>query len=89
MTLGEDYPEIREAVRRLCVDFPGSYWRELETREAYPTKFVETLTAAGYLGVLIPEGYGGAGLPLRAALVDASALPPGANGTTIRTGFVG
>ncbi len=67
MTLGEDYPEIREAVRRLCADFPGTYWRELETRDAYPTEFVEALTQAGYLGVLIPEQYGGAGLPLRAA----------------------
>src|SRR5690606_30606374 len=67
--LGEDFPEIRESVRRICADFPGSYWRGLEEREAYPTEFVRAVTEAGYLAALIPEEYGGAGLPLRAASV--------------------
>lgn len=67
--IGEDYPEIREAVRRICTDFPGQYWRDLEAKEAYPTAFVRALTEAGYLSVLIPADYGGAGLPLRAAAV--------------------
>ena len=65
--LGEDYSDIRESVRRICAEFPGAYWRELETREAYPAAFVQALTDAGYLAALIPEEYGGAGLPLRAA----------------------
>jgi acyl-CoA dehydrogenase len=65
--LGEDYPEIRASVRRICADFPGAYWRDLDEREAYPTEFVNALTKAGYLAALIPEEYGGAGLPLRAA----------------------
>src|SRR3989304_10243132 len=65
--LGEDYPEIRDSVRRICADFPNEYWRDLDEREAYPTAFVQALTKAGYLGALIPEEYGGAGLPLRAA----------------------
>ena len=67
--VGEDYPEIRESVRRVCVDFPGAYWRKLEEAEAYPTEFVNALTEAGYLGALIPEAYGGSGMPLRAAAV--------------------
>jgi alkylation response protein AidB-like acyl-CoA dehydrogenase len=65
--LGEDFPEIRESVRRICANFPGAYWRDLEAREAYPAEFVKALTEAGYLAALIPEEYGGAGLPLRAA----------------------
>ncbi len=65
--LGDDFPEIRESVRRICADFPGAYWRDLEARAAYPTEFVNALTQAGYLAALIPEAYGGAGLPLRAA----------------------
>ncbi len=65
--LGEDYPEIRQSVRRICADFPGEYWRDLDAREAYPTEFVRALTEAGYLAALIPEEYGGAGMPLRAA----------------------
>jgi len=65
--LGEDFAEIRESVRRICADFPGVYWRDLEERGAYPSEFVQALTRAGFLGALIPEEYGGAGLPLRAA----------------------
>jgi acyl-CoA dehydrogenase len=64
---GADYPEIRDGVRRICADFPGSYWRELDERDAYPTDFVQAMTQAGYLAALIPQEYGGAGLPLRAA----------------------
>ena len=67
LPLGEDHPEIRDSVRRICANYPGAYWRDLETREAYPTEFVKALTDAGFLGALIPEEYGGAGLPLRAA----------------------
>jgi acyl-CoA dehydrogenase len=69
LEIGTDYPEIREAVARICAGFPGGYWRELEAAGAYPTAFVEALTEAGYLAALIPEAFGGAGLPLRAAAV--------------------
>jgi alkylation response protein AidB-like acyl-CoA dehydrogenase len=63
----EDHAEIREEVGKLCARFPGEYWRRLDTERAYPTEFVQALTEAGYLGALIPEEYGGAGLPLSAA----------------------
>ena len=67
--LGDDYPEIRESVRKICAGFPGEYWRRLEAETAYPKAFVDALTASGYLGALIPEEYGGSGMPLRAAAV--------------------
>mgnify|MGYP003765604061 CR=1 FL=1 len=67
--LGDDYADIRESVRRICADFPGSYWRNLDEKQGYPSEFVAALTDAGYLGALIPEEYGGSGLPLRAASV--------------------
>src|ERR1700691_5555559 len=67
ISLGEDFPEIRAAVRRICEGFPGAYWRVCEEKQEYPTEFVGALTKAGYLGALIPEQYGGAGLPLRPA----------------------
>ena len=67
--LGQDYPELREAVRRLCQSYPGEYWRRLDAQSGYPTAFVTELTEAGFLGALIPEEYGGTGLPLRAAAV--------------------
>jgi acyl-CoA dehydrogenase len=61
------YPEFRDAVRRLCAGFPDTYWRELDRERGYPTAFVSALTEAGFLGCLIPEEYGGSGLPLAAA----------------------
>ena len=67
MNAAETYPEIREAVAKLCAAFPGRYWRELDEARAYPLEFVAALTAAGYLSVLIPEAYGGSGLRLGAA----------------------
>jgi alkylation response protein AidB-like acyl-CoA dehydrogenase len=69
MELGEDYADIRDSVNKLCADYPGEYWRKLEDTRAYPAEFVGALTASGFLGALIPEEYGGAGLPLRAAAV--------------------
>src|SRR3546814_9094842 len=61
------HPEIREAVRRLCADFPGEYWQRLDRDRIYPAEFVRTLTEAGFLSILIPEQYGGSGLGLGAA----------------------
>lgn len=63
----QDFPEIREAVRRLCEGFPGTYWQALDRDRVYPTEFVEALSAAGFLSVLIPEQYGGSGLGVLAA----------------------
>lgn len=65
----ELHDEIRAAVGKLCQDFPGAYWRKLDEVRGYPTEFVAALTRAGYLAALIPEEYGGSGLPLSAAAV--------------------
>jgi len=63
----EDYADIRDAVAKLCAQFPGEYWRKLDREMAYPKAFVDALTEAGYLSVLVPEEYGGSGLKLSAA----------------------
>ena len=47
--------------------FPGDYWQKLDEARAYPTEFVEALTKAGFLAVLIPEEYDGSGLGVSAA----------------------
>ena len=62
-----DWPEIRDAVAKLCERFPGEYWRALDRERIYPTEFVQALTEAGYLSILVPEEYGGSGLPISAA----------------------
>jgi alkylation response protein AidB-like acyl-CoA dehydrogenase len=59
--------EIREAVTKLCAAFPDAYWHELDRTGGYPTQFVEALTRDGWLSVLIPEEYGGAGLGITEA----------------------
>src|SRR5205823_14382328 len=81
LALGEDYPELRESVRKICEKYPGAYWRKLENEQAYPTEFIAELTEGGFLASLIPADYGGSGLPLRAAAVT----PEGINGSA-RTG---
>jgi acyl-CoA dehydrogenase len=65
--MNPELAEVRDAVARLCADFPGRYWREHDRERTYPREFVEALAAAGYLAVLIPEQYGGSGPGIRAA----------------------
>jgi acyl-CoA dehydrogenase len=65
--MSESFPDIRASVKSLCAGFPGDYWREMDRDRAYPTAFVRALTEAGFLGVLIPEEYGGSGLGIAAA----------------------
>jgi len=63
----DEFHDIRDAVAKLCAQFPGEYWRKLDREMKYPSEFVKALTDAGYLSVLIPEEYNGAGLKLSAA----------------------
>jgi alkylation response protein AidB-like acyl-CoA dehydrogenase len=67
LPLDPGWADIREGVRRICEGFPNEYWVKLDHDGAYPTEFVNALTGAGYLAALIPEAYGGSGLPLSAA----------------------
>ena len=66
-TDGETFADIRDAVRKTCAAFPGSYWQDKDENAAYPKEFVAALTKAGFLSALIPEKYGGSGLGLSAA----------------------
>jgi alkylation response protein AidB-like acyl-CoA dehydrogenase len=67
LPLDPGWGDIREGVRRICEGFPNEYWVKLDHEAAYPAEFVKALTEAGYLAALIPEEYGGSGLPLSAA----------------------
>jgi acyl-CoA dehydrogenase len=64
-----EFADIRNGVAQVCAGFPGRYWRDLDARRAYPREFVDALIAEGYLAAMIPEEYGGSGLPLTAAAV--------------------
>ena len=64
----DEHADIRDAVAKLCAQFPGEYWRKLDRERAYPTEFVDALTQAGFLAALIPEEYGGSGLTMSSAV---------------------
>ncbi|MFC4594858.1 acyl-CoA dehydrogenase family protein [Sphingobium tyrosinilyticum] len=64
----ETFTDIRDGIRRLCAQFPGSYWQQLDAERRYPTEFVAALAREGWLSILIPEQYGGSGLGLCAAI---------------------
>ncbi len=59
-----DHIDVREAITKLCEGFPNKYWQKCDREKKYPTEFVSKLTEQGYLGVLIPEQYGGLGSPI-------------------------
>jgi len=70
MNLGrENHPELREAVAALCRQFDSAYWQAIDEKRAYPEKFVDALTRAGWMSALVPEEYGGSGLSLTEATV--------------------
>jgi acyl-CoA dehydrogenase len=64
-----EFSAIREGVAQVCAGFPGTYWRDLDQRRAYPKAFVDALGRAGYLAAMIPESFGGSGLNLQAVAV--------------------
>jgi len=78
----QEQGEIRRAVRRLCADFPGEYWRALDRDKSYPSAFVAALTGAGFLAALIPQEFGGSGLTLAdAAVIMEEIQASGCNGS--------
>ncbi len=65
----EQFPELREAVRDLCAQYPAAYHRKIDETRGYPEEFVDALTKAGWLAAMIPQEYGGSGLGLTEASV--------------------
>src|ERR1700728_2992597 len=65
----DQYQDIRDAVRTLCGQFPGEYFRTIDEQRGYPEAFVQALTESGWLAALIPQEYGGSGLGLTEASV--------------------
>ena len=79
--LSEEQEKIRRNVREVCEQFPDEYWRELDRERRYPEEFVSALTEARWLGVLIPEEYGGLGLGvIEASIILEEINRSGANG---------
>ena len=78
--LSEEQRQIRNAVGEICSDYPGEYWRKLDSVQGYPGEFVDALTEGGWLAALIPEKYGGGGLGiLEASLIMEAVNASGGN----------
>ena len=69
LPLTEEQRLVRRSIRAICADFDAAYWRERDRLEEYPTEFVETLADDGWLGILVPEAYGGVGMGTPEAVV--------------------
>ena len=64
-----DTKQIRESVATICQKYGEEYWRNLDKKKEYPTDFVKEMTTSGFLNILIPQEYGGAGLGLKEACI--------------------
>ena len=64
-----DTKQIRDSVATICQKYGEEYWRNLDKKKEYPTDFVKEMTTSGFLNLLIPQEYGGAGLGLKEACV--------------------
>ncbi|TME44475.1 MAG: acyl-CoA dehydrogenase [Chloroflexi bacterium] len=68
-SLTAEQQQLRQAVREVCARFPDNYWRRLDAEKQYPQEFVKALTDGGWLSILIPSEYGGAGLGMVEACI--------------------
>ncbi len=81
----QDLSLIRESVAKLCRDFPDDYWERLDREGEFPQDFFDAMAGAGWLGVAIPEQYGGSGKGIQEAAVvleEVAASGAAMNGAT-------
>lgn len=67
--LTQEQLQIRDEIRKVCKEFPDSYWRAVDAKKEYPEAFVRKLSELGWLAALIPEEYGGTGLGITEASI--------------------
>lgn len=69
LTFSEEQMAIVEAVEKICEGFTDDYWLDKDTRAEFPHEFYEAMAGGGWLGVAMPEEYGGAGLGVTEAAI--------------------
>jgi acyl-CoA dehydrogenase len=70
MDKADTHADLRQAVQRICADFPDEYWRERELRHEFPWDFYRAFADAGWVGIAIPAEFGGGG----AGITEASIM---------------
>ena len=72
--LSDDQEAIKDSVKKTCDQFSPQYWRDLDKAGEFPEDFVKAITDGGWLGIAMPEEYGGAGLGIMEAAVLAHTI---------------
>jgi len=89
----DEHTELREGVRRVCSAFPDAYWRDHDARHEFPWEFYEAMASGGWIGVAMPERYGGGGLGITeaaAVLEEVAASGAAMNGcSAVHTSMFG
>ena len=81
-TFSEDQRAIREAISKLCSDFDADYWLDCDNEGRYPQEFVDKIREGGWLGIAMPEKYGGSGLGITEAAIMMQAVAESGAGFT-------
>ena len=59
--LSAEQQALADAAAKLCADFGNDYWRRCDQQGEFPEAFVQAVADGGWLGIAMPEAYGGAG----------------------------
>lgn len=81
----EEQSLIRASVRRLCSEFDDNYWERLDREGRFPDAFYQRMAAAGWIGIAMPEQYGGSGKGIQEAAIvleEVAASGAAMNGAT-------
>src|SRR5499433_2114645 len=73
-SLSPEQQQIRDEVRKLCLKFDDTYWLDKDRSGEFPHELHAALAAAGWLGIAMPEAYGGAGLGVTEAAIMMQAI---------------
>ena len=78
--LTDEQQSIRDSVDRLCAEFVDDYWYERDRTATYPEEFHQAMAAGGWLGIAMPEAYGGAALGVTEAMIMMHAVARSSGG---------
>ena len=73
-SFSEDQQNIRDAILKHCSQYPDEYWLERDREEKFPEDFFRSLADAGWLGIAMPEAFGGSGLGITEAAIMMQAI---------------
>lgn len=81
----DEHRLIRQSIQKLCASYPDAYWEEKDREHEFPQDFFDDMAAAGWIGIAMPEQYGGAGKGIQEAAIvleEVAASGAAMNGAT-------